>query len=71
MTTADGERPIATEQENAELIAPEFVEAVRDGREPLVAGLVGAAGDAGAAPGAGASGTPRTASSSSPGGRSI
>ena len=38
MTTSDGERPIPTEQENAELIAPEFVEAVRDGREPFVPG---------------------------------
>ena len=38
MTTAEGERPIPTEQENAELIAPEFVEAVRDGREPFVPG---------------------------------
>ena len=38
MTTADGERPIPTEQDNAELIAPEFVEAVRDGREPFVPG---------------------------------
>ena len=38
LTTADGERPIPTEQENAELIAPEFVEAVRDGREPFVPG---------------------------------
>ena len=38
MTTAEGERPIPTEQENAELIAPEFVEAMRDGREPFVPG---------------------------------
>ena len=38
MTTSEGERPIPTEQENAELIAPEFVEAVRDGREPFVPG---------------------------------
>ena len=38
ITTAEGERPIPTEQENAELIAPEFVEAVRDGREPFVPG---------------------------------
>jgi 2-hydroxy-4-carboxymuconate semialdehyde hemiacetal dehydrogenase len=34
----EGERPIPSEQENAELIAPDFVEAVRDGREPLVPG---------------------------------
>ena len=38
LTTSEGERPIPTEQENAELIAPEFVEAVRDGREPFVPG---------------------------------
>lgn len=38
MTTGDGERPIPSEQENAELIAPDFVEAVRDGREPAVPG---------------------------------
>src|SRR3954449_2132875 len=35
LTTGEGERPIPTEQENAELIAPDFVEAVRDKREPL------------------------------------
>jgi 2-hydroxy-4-carboxymuconate semialdehyde hemiacetal dehydrogenase len=38
MTTGDGEQPIPSEQENAELIAPDFVEAVRDGREPAVPG---------------------------------
>jgi len=38
LTTGEGERPIPTEQENAELIAPDFVEAVRDKREPLVPG---------------------------------
>jgi 2-hydroxy-4-carboxymuconate semialdehyde hemiacetal dehydrogenase len=38
MTTAEGERPIPTEQDNAELIAPDFVAAVRAGREPLVPG---------------------------------
>jgi 2-hydroxy-4-carboxymuconate semialdehyde hemiacetal dehydrogenase len=38
LTTSEGERPIPTEQENAELIAPDFVEAVRDGREPFVPG---------------------------------
>lgn len=38
MTTGEGTRPIPTEQDNAELIAPEFVEAVRDGREPFVPG---------------------------------
>jgi len=38
LTTSEGERPIATEQENAELIAPDFVEAVKEGREPFVPG---------------------------------
>jgi 2-hydroxy-4-carboxymuconate semialdehyde hemiacetal dehydrogenase len=38
LTTGDGERPIASEQENAELIAPDFVEAVEKGREPHVPG---------------------------------
>ena len=38
LTTQDGEQPIPTEEENAHLIAPDFVEAVRDGREPLVPG---------------------------------
>jgi 2-hydroxy-4-carboxymuconate semialdehyde hemiacetal dehydrogenase len=38
LTTSEGDRPIPTEQENAELIAPDFVEAVRDGREPFVPG---------------------------------
>jgi 2-hydroxy-4-carboxymuconate semialdehyde hemiacetal dehydrogenase len=38
MTTSEGERPIPTEQENAELIAPDFVEAVKEGREPFVPG---------------------------------
>jgi 2-hydroxy-4-carboxymuconate semialdehyde hemiacetal dehydrogenase len=38
MTTGDGERPVPSEQENAELIAPDFVEAVRDRREPAVPG---------------------------------
>lgn len=38
MTTSDGEQPIPTEQENAELIAPDFVDAVRDRREPAVPG---------------------------------
>jgi 2-hydroxy-4-carboxymuconate semialdehyde hemiacetal dehydrogenase len=33
-----GSRPIPSEQENAELIAPDFVEAVRDGHEPVVPG---------------------------------
>ena len=36
--TGDGEHPIASEQENAELIAPDFVRAVAEGREPLVPG---------------------------------
>ena len=38
LTTGDGEQGIATEQENAELIAPDFVEAVDTGREPHVPG---------------------------------
>jgi predicted dehydrogenase len=38
LTTADGERPIPTEEENAQLIGPEFVHAVRVGREPAVPG---------------------------------
>lgn len=38
LTTKKGERRIPTEQENAELIAPEFVEAVKEGREPVVPG---------------------------------
>ena len=38
MTTREGEQPIASEQENAELIAADFVNAVRDGREPAVPG---------------------------------
>jgi hypothetical protein len=33
-----GSRPIPSEQSNAELIAPDFVEAVAGGREPLVPG---------------------------------
>jgi 2-hydroxy-4-carboxymuconate semialdehyde hemiacetal dehydrogenase len=38
LTTRDGDRPIPSEQENAELIAPDFVTAVAAGREPLVPG---------------------------------
>jgi len=38
LTTGEGERAIATEQENAELIAPEFVDAIENGREPHVPG---------------------------------
>jgi 2-hydroxy-4-carboxymuconate semialdehyde hemiacetal dehydrogenase len=38
LTTREGARRIPSEQENAELIAPDFVEAVRDGREPHVPG---------------------------------
>jgi 2-hydroxy-4-carboxymuconate semialdehyde hemiacetal dehydrogenase len=38
LVTGEGERPIATEQENAELIAPDFVAAVKEGREPAVPG---------------------------------
>jgi 2-hydroxy-4-carboxymuconate semialdehyde hemiacetal dehydrogenase len=36
--TGDGEHPIATEQENAELIAPDFVAAVAEHRDPAVPG---------------------------------
>jgi 2-hydroxy-4-carboxymuconate semialdehyde hemiacetal dehydrogenase len=38
LTTSQGEVPIPTEEENAELIAPDFVNAVKDGREPHVPG---------------------------------
>jgi 2-hydroxy-4-carboxymuconate semialdehyde hemiacetal dehydrogenase len=38
LTTSEGEVRIPTEQENAELIAPEFVAAVEAGREPAVPG---------------------------------
>ena len=38
LTTKEGVRPIPSEQENAWLCAPDFVEAVRDGRDPLVPG---------------------------------
>ncbi len=38
LTTSEGERPIPTEQENAELVAPDFVDAVEHGREPAVPG---------------------------------
>jgi Predicted dehydrogenases and related proteins len=38
LTTSEGERPIPSEQQNAELIAPDFVDAVRAGREPAVPG---------------------------------
>ncbi len=38
LTTGQGEQPIRSEQENAELIAPEFVAAVEAGREPAVPG---------------------------------
>jgi 2-hydroxy-4-carboxymuconate semialdehyde hemiacetal dehydrogenase len=38
MFTGDGPQPIASEQENAELIAPDFVRAVAEGREPAVPG---------------------------------
>jgi hypothetical protein len=33
LTTSHGERPIPSEQENAELIAPDFVDAVKNGRD--------------------------------------
>ena len=38
LATGDGEQPIPSEQENAELIMPDFVEAVEKGREPHVPG---------------------------------
>jgi 2-hydroxy-4-carboxymuconate semialdehyde hemiacetal dehydrogenase len=38
LTTRDGTAAIPSEQENAELIAPDFVRAVSAGREPLVPG---------------------------------
>jgi 2-hydroxy-4-carboxymuconate semialdehyde hemiacetal dehydrogenase len=38
VTTSQGEVPIPTEEENAELIAPDFVDAVKNGREPHVPG---------------------------------
>jgi 2-hydroxy-4-carboxymuconate semialdehyde hemiacetal dehydrogenase len=38
MFTAEGEQHIASEQQNAELIAPDFVRAVQEGREPTVPG---------------------------------
>ena len=34
LTTSEGVRLIPTEKENPELIAPEFMEAVKTGREP-------------------------------------
>lgn len=36
--TGEGEQHIASEQQNAELIAPDFVQAVKEGREPKVPG---------------------------------
>lgn len=36
--TGEGEQHIAPEQQNAELIAPDFVQAVKEGREPKVPG---------------------------------
>ena len=38
MFTGAGEKQIASEQENAELIAPDFVQAIKDGRDPAVPG---------------------------------
>ena len=38
LSTGDGEHAIPSEQENAELIVPDFVEAVEKGREPHVPG---------------------------------
>ena len=37
-STGDGEQHIASEQQNAELIAPDFVRGRREGREPAVPG---------------------------------
>ena len=38
MHTGDGKKQIASEQENAEIIAPDFVKAIEDGRDPAVPG---------------------------------
>src|SRR4029453_3013230 len=38
ITTGEGPRKVASEKQNAELIAPRFVNAVREGREPAVPG---------------------------------
>src|SRR4029077_20706661 len=38
MFTGAGKKQIASEQENAELIAPDFVKAIEDGRDPAVPG---------------------------------
>ena len=38
MFTGAGKQQIASEQENAELIAPDFVKAIEDGRDPAVPG---------------------------------
>src|SRR4029079_3497823 len=38
MFTGAGKKQIASEQENAELIAPDFVKAIKDGRDPAVPG---------------------------------
>jgi 2-hydroxy-4-carboxymuconate semialdehyde hemiacetal dehydrogenase len=38
MFTGEGKQDIASEQQNAELVAPDFVHAIRDGREPQVPG---------------------------------
>jgi 2-hydroxy-4-carboxymuconate semialdehyde hemiacetal dehydrogenase len=38
LTTRGGEHPISSEQQNAELIAPDFVSAVHKGKEPVVPG---------------------------------
>jgi len=38
MTTGDGERRIPAEKDNAQLIAPEFIGAVENKREPAVPG---------------------------------
>jgi 2-hydroxy-4-carboxymuconate semialdehyde hemiacetal dehydrogenase len=38
MTTGAGSRPIPTEQENASLIARDFIDALNEGRPPLVTG---------------------------------
>lgn len=38
LTTRGGDHPISSEQQNAQLIAPDFVNAVRKGQEPAVPG---------------------------------
>ena len=52
MFTGAGKKQIASEQQNAELIAPDFVKAIARRSRSRGPGMVRAAGDAGAAPGA-------------------